>query len=183
MAKSVVFLFLIFSPPVFSRWVVDAHFGYGEVPNTTEQKSEILFKGVEAGLRVGLGHSLWMIGLDGSYGWMDSKFQNLSSSEEIPMKKLDLGGFFGIEFLGLIRMWVSYFPISDWYFDYINSPKLQGRVMGGGVGLSILPYVSINGEIKLYNMDKFTDGSNSVILSGDEKIQPFEVGISLALVF
>jgi hypothetical protein len=182
MKKLIILLALTFSHQAFSKWFADIHVGFGFVPDTDDNEKEIVFEGMETGIRFGLGHRILIFGFDGSYGWMNADFPYISTTDS-PMKKYDLGVFVGLEFQKLFRVWASYFPKSEWNFSSTGSPKLEGTAFGGGFGMTVLPYVTFNGEIKFYNMNILTVSENSTTWTGDAKIKPYELIFSLGFIF
>ncbi len=183
MKKLIILLSIIFCHQIHARWFADIHAGFGFTPETSQQPDTLVFEGVETGARFGLGYKILIFGVDASYGWLNSQFQYLSPTDYYDMQKLDLGVFLGFEIIKLVRIWGSYFPYSEMNFDASGSPKLQGTVAGGGVGLTILPYVTFNGEIKFYNMNKYMVSGSTITMTGSQKIDPFEIIFSLGLVF
>jgi hypothetical protein len=181
--KWIILFSLIFSHQAFSRWFADIHAGFGFTPETDDNDDEIIFNGVETGIRFGLGHRILIFGVDTSYGWTQSEWSYLSTTERYDMKKFDLGAFVGIDAGKLVRFWISYFPESEWSIEAAGSPKLDCTAVGGGAGLTILPYVTFNLEAKFYNMNKFTISGTTTTWTGEQKMDPYEVIVTLGFVF
>lgn len=173
---------MLFSHHAYSRILFDGHVGFGFTPENDEE-NELIFEGLEVGLRLGPTLGPLILGVDASYGWTQSETTLLSSGIETDMKKYDLGGFLGFEFIKLLRVWGSYYVVSEMSFDYNGSPKLKGTAAGGGVGMTVLPYVSLNAEVKFYNMNKFTIDGKTTTWTGDDKVEPIEVIVTIGFIF
>jgi hypothetical protein len=182
--KSLIFLMaLVFSQQGFCRLLFDGHVGFGFTVDQNDAQEGPEFEGVEVGARIGPTLGPIILGADVSYAWTNSTYDQISTPSDYNMNKTDLGAFFGLEFLKLIRVWGAYYFISEMKFDSPGSYKLKGTAAGGGVGLTVLPYVSINVEAKYYNMNQITNNGIETTVTGDQRQKPLEILISIGCIF
>ncbi len=173
---------LVFSQQGFCRLLFDGHLGFGFTVEQDSDQEGPSFDGVEVGARIGPTLGPIILGADVSYAWMNSS-NDPNSSTEYKMNKTDLGAFFGFEFLKLLRVWGSYYLVSEMKFDSPDSYKLRGTAVGGGIGLTVLPYVSINAEAKYYNMNEITSNGQDTTVAGDQRQKPLEILVSIGCIF
>lgn len=178
----IIFMALVFSQQGFCRLFFDGHAGFGFTVEQDSDQEGPSFDGVEVGARIGPTWGPIILGADVSYGWMNGS-NDPDSSTEYKMDKSDLGAFFGFEFIKLLRVWGSYYLVSEMKFDSPDSYKLKGTAVGGGVGLTVLPFVSINAEVKYYNMNEITSNGKTETVTGDEKQKPLEILVSIGCIF
>lgn len=186
MKKLIILMTLLFSYQAFARVLFDLHAGFGFTPENDQQQGDVVFEGIETGARLGIAYGILIFGADASYGWNTAQFSLIDPSspdEEYSMKKYDLGFFGGFEIAKLVRIWGSYFPKSEMKFDASGTPTLKGTVAAGGIGLTVLPYVTVNGEVKFYNMNQYTVSGVTTTWTGDDKVNPIEVILTIGFIF
>jgi hypothetical protein len=183
MKSLIVLMALVFSQQGFCRLLFDGHIGFGFTLDQNDTQQGPAFEGVEVGARIGPTLGPIILGADVSYSWTNSTYDQISSSSDYKMNKADLGAFLGLEFLKLIRVWGAYYFISEMKFDSPGSYQLRGTAAGGGVGLTVLPYISLNVEAKYYNMNQITDYGKEITVTGEQRQKPLEILISIGCIF
>jgi len=174
--KKILILLYLFTLPAQARLVLDGHIGYGISNNfETTGVKDVSYDGAVLGARIGVSlFSFILVGGDLSYS--DNKFEYTDTTTDIgykiPAPRLDYGIFFGFELPIMLRFWGSYYLKSDLQIKDQFGTELEGKAYGVGVGWTLLPFVSINGEYRMYEYNQST-GSNSDLppLSDDNTLK------------
>lgn len=155
----------------------------------TSFKSE--YSGLTYGGRVGWSSFGFMGGIDYSLSSYDVETKFNASTAKDGMDRSQMGIFVGFKFPVLLRVWGTYFISADMegadaqavsgaqVFD--SRHKLEdGSGFGLGVGLSLMPFVSVNLEYRTIEYDKLSQaGVNVTTIT--EKMNMDEILLSVSL--
>jgi hypothetical protein len=128
-----------------------------------------------------------MAGIDYSVSQFELKRQTTivrnTQSTKDDYQSNTFGLFLGYEFPILLRAWGSYF-LSSSYEDEDGpnkSERFSGSGFGLGLGYTALPFVSLNLEVRNFELNTFRDLSSNRKLPQAETPSPLEILFSISL--
>ncbi|ATH08130.1 hypothetical protein BIY24_09260 [Halobacteriovorax marinus] len=192
-----LFTFLVLSSNSFAGILVEPFIGYGigsAEYTTGSLTADAKNTGPQFGARLGYTAFGFMGGLEyrkssgslsydkhtGGGTWTNSGVDQDYSGTEI-------GAFLGYELPILLRAYVGYTFNTKWEFDkngaWIGAAndELSGNTTTLGVGFTGLPFVSLNLEFRMIELDKYKDVSLGTETSTDFSSNEVVLGVSLPL--
>ncbi|WP_413580794.1 hypothetical protein [Bdellovibrio sp. HCB288] len=121
---------------------------------------------------------LWL-GLDYNLG-VSGKYKQ-DGQADMDAKRNTLYAVAGIDLPILLRGWVGYGVMSEIKADGTGNPKIEGKPVKIGVGTTLLPFISLNLEYTMENIDKVKSDTGDWATKG--KMDSWMLSVSLPLQF
>lgn len=137
------------------------------------------YNGAQYGMRVGYQQLGFMGGLDYTRSSFDLDDETAAGTSSVNYDRNEWGVFVGYDFPILVRAWGAYYWSNKSERD--NGNQLKGNTKELGVGMTALPFLSLNLMYRMVTYDEQKVGSTTSNLSEDINISEFVVGVSLPL--
>jgi hypothetical protein len=176
--KKIIFLLLFFPTLCFGGIVLDGSVGYS-FPYKMELKDyqDLEYRGGLLDARAGISIlRVLLLGGEFTYVTGNFKYSYSNSEEKVKAPRMDYGVFLGLDLPVNLRFWVSYLKSEINFEDGVSS-QIQGQGKGLGLGWTVLPFISINGEYRKMEYDQSSGGRFS--LSDQNKLNAEWISLSI----
>ncbi len=158
--------------------LIEPHLAYNLSSSGTQGSTKYEYSGTQYGGRVGYQNLGLMYGLDLTASSFTFKSSGgLNSSNETT--RTQIGLFAGYNFPILLRAWATYF-VSD-TFKFASGNELSGSCLELGAGFTGIPFLSINGMVRLVSLTSGKIGSTTGTLTQSLSLTEVVVGVSIPL--
>ena len=164
----------------FASLLVEPHLGFNiHATGTGNGGAEYDYNGARVGLRAGYQALGFMTGLDYAHTNYDQDTKISGATTTHSQSRNEIGAFVGYNLPILLRFWGAYY-IHNSAKDTVDSSKRSGNSKELGVGLTTLPFVSINLVYRLVDFDELetSSGAKTTI---DDSNKEITLGVSLPL--
>lgn len=192
-----LFTLLLFSSQSMAGFLVEPFlgFGFGSAEYTSGSRTaDNTYSGPQVGARLGYTTFGFMGGLEyrktsGSLSYDKHSGGGTwgSSGTDQDYSGTEIGAFIGYELPILLRAYVGYTFNTKWELDkngaWIGAAndELSGNTTTLGVGFTGLPFVSLNVEFRMIELDTYKDVSLGTERSADYSSNEVVLGVSLPL--
>ncbi|WP_413560476.1 hypothetical protein [Bdellovibrio sp. HCB209] len=175
----VLALFLGFSGTAHAGIMIEPYLGY-EMGSHTDTNPTAKTELVNMGARIAwTAPALLWLGIDYNLG-VSGKYKPDGQTNS-DGKRNTLYGVIGVDLPILLRGWVGYGLMSEIKFDSPSDSTFKGKPVKVGVGFTGLPFISLNFEYIMENLDKIEySGSTN---NDPGKMDSYMFSVSLPLEF
>lgn len=159
--------------------LIEPHLSYNIHATGETNNVDTSYNGPQYGLKLGYQNLGLMLGMDYRKSSFETKFESGNTSTRQKMKRDELGAFVGYEFPILVRAWVGYYFHNKTKFDGGIGAEYKGNTTELGVGITTLPFLSVNFMYRMVKLDELSVTSSTFPAKNDAK--EFVVGVSLPL--
>ncbi|WP_413577845.1 outer membrane beta-barrel protein [Bdellovibrio sp. HCB290] len=175
----VLALLVGFSATAKADILIEPYLGY-EMGSHTDldptAKTELVNMGARLAYKTPV--MLWL-GLDYNLG-VSGKYKPDGQSD-MDAKRNTLYAVAGVDLPILLRGWVGYGVMDEIKMDGTDNPKIKGKPVKIGIGTTLLPFISLNVEYIMENIDKVETDSGDLDPKG--KMDSWMLSVSLPLQF
>jgi hypothetical protein len=177
---------LVLSHSVSAAVLVEPHLSYTIIGDGDYNGSDNSYSGLNYGGRLGLKYHGLMMGGDYSKSSLSYSEKSTTASRDIKYDRNQIGAFVGFRFPLFIRIWYTYYLEDKLTFKTtLSGWSTSGDYRKGtgdelGIGLTTLPFVSIN---FLYRHSTYKKFSSATATSGEHDLTPIHKTTEYALGF